>query len=113
MFNSYTKAAFKLTVTVAEADMLRRVIAAVERIDGTEAGIDVRDAHYASLGPAFAALLPRSDEDPFAGLLDLFGGAPQLFLPRQAIVTRMGRDARQGGSVSPAIGPGPKGTPSC
>ena len=72
MSNSYTKAAFDLTVTVAEADMLRRVIAAVELIDGTEARSDVRDAHYASLGPDFAALFPRSDEDPFAGLLDLF-----------------------------------------
>ena len=72
MSNSYTKAAFDLTVTVAEADMLRRVIAAVERIDGTEAGSDVRDAHYASLGKDFADLFPRGDEDPFGGLLDLF-----------------------------------------
>src|SRR5436305_860508 len=66
MSNSYTKAAFDLTVTVAEADMLRRVIATVELIDDTEAGIDVREAHYTSLGPDFAALFPRSDEDPFA-----------------------------------------------
>lgn len=65
MSNSYTKAAFDLTVTVAEADMLRRVIATVELIDDTEAGIDVREAHYTSLGPDFAALFPRSDEDPF------------------------------------------------
>ena len=72
MSNSYTKAAFDLTVTVAEADMLRRVIATVELIDDTEAGIDVREAHYTSLGPDFAALFPRSDEDPFAGVLDLF-----------------------------------------
>ncbi|WP_167875032.1 hypothetical protein, partial [Escherichia coli] len=64
--------AFDLTVTVAEADMLRRVIATVELIDDTEAGIDVREAHYTSLGPDFAALFPRSDEDPFGGLLDLF-----------------------------------------
>lgn len=64
MSNSYTKAAFDLTVTVAEADMLRRVIATVELIDDTEAGIDVREAHYTSLGPDFAALFPRSDEEP-------------------------------------------------
>ncbi|API60179.1 hypothetical protein BSL82_13465 [Tardibacter chloracetimidivorans] len=72
MSNSYTKAAFDLTVTVAEAGMLRRVIAAVELIDDTEAGSDVREARYASLRPDFAALFPRGDEDPFAGLLDLF-----------------------------------------
>ncbi|WP_210358976.1 hypothetical protein [Sphingomonas beigongshangi] len=72
MSNSYIKAAFDLTVTIAEADMLRRVIAAVELIDEAGGAIEDRGAHWPSLGPDFATLFPRSDENPFAGLLDLF-----------------------------------------
>jgi hypothetical protein len=72
MSNSYTKAAFGVAVTSAEADLLRRVVGAIEMIDDTEIGLDVLEAHYRDLGADFAALFPRTPESPFDGLLDLF-----------------------------------------
>lgn len=84
MSNSYTKAAFSLAVTSAEAEMLRRVIATVELIGDAEAGSDMRDVQYACLGPDFAALFPRGDEDPFAGLLENFEDPQYPYLDLEA-----------------------------
>ena len=75
MSNSYTKAAFGLAVTVAEADLLRRVVAAIEMIGDTDIGFDALEAHYATVGADFAALFPRTEFSPFDGLLDLFPDA--------------------------------------
>lgn len=72
MSNSYTKAAFCLAVTAAEADLLRRVVAAIELIGDTDISIDALEAHYAAIGTDFAALFPRTEFSPFDGLLDLF-----------------------------------------
>jgi hypothetical protein len=72
MSSSYTKAAFGIAVTSAEADLLRRVVGAIEMIDDAEMGLDVLEAHYRDLGADFAALFPRTPESPFDGLLDLF-----------------------------------------
>ncbi|KEQ54806.1 MULTISPECIES: hypothetical protein [Sphingomonadaceae] len=72
MSNSYTKAAFGIAVTSAEADLLHRVVGAIEMIDDAEIGLDVLEAHYRDLGADFAALFPRTPESPFDGLLDLF-----------------------------------------
>ncbi len=72
MSNSYTKAAFGLAVTSAEADLLRRVITAIEMIGDAETSIDALEAHYATIGADFAALFPRTEPSPFDGLLDLF-----------------------------------------
>lgn len=72
MSNSYTKAAFGLAVTSAEADLLRRVITAIEMIGDAENSIDALEAHYATIGADFAALFPRTELSPFDGLLDLF-----------------------------------------
>lgn len=72
MSNSYTKAAFSLVVTAAEADLLRRVVAAIEMIGGADIGIDTLEAHYATVGADFVALFPRTEFRPFDGLLDLF-----------------------------------------
>lgn len=72
MSNSYTKAAFGIAVTSGEAGLLRRVVGAIELIGDAEMGLDVLEAHYRDLGADFAALFPRTSENPFDGLLDLF-----------------------------------------
>lgn len=72
MSNSYIKAAFGLAVTSAEADLLRRVVAAIALIGDAGISVDALDAHYATLGADFAALFPRTELSPFDGLLDLF-----------------------------------------
>ena len=43
-----------------------------ELIGDAEMGLDVLEAHYRDLGADFAALFPRTSENPFDGLLDLF-----------------------------------------
>ena len=72
MSNSYTKAAFGLAVTTAEAGLLRRVVTAIEMIGDFNISVDVLEAHYATVGADFAALFPRTELSPFDGLLDLF-----------------------------------------
>jgi hypothetical protein len=80
MSNSYTKAAFALAVTIAEADMLDRVIRAVELIGDASIGIDDLERQYRDLGADFAALFPQTEDRPFDGLLNLFadGNFPSL-----------------------------------
>ena len=80
MSNSYTKAAFGLAITSAEADLLRRVITAIEMIGDAEISIDALEAHYATIGADFAALFPRTELSPFDGLLDLFPDENYLVL---------------------------------
>lgn len=72
MSNSYTKAAFGLAVTAAEADLLRRVIAAIEMIGDADISVDALEEHYATIGADFAALFTRTELSPFDGLLALF-----------------------------------------
>jgi len=71
MSNSYTKAAFSLAVTPGEAEMLARVVAAVDLIARGDVGLEALEVRYAQLGPDFATLFPRSELSPFDGLLDL------------------------------------------
>lgn len=75
MSNSYTKAAFWLRVTPAEADLIRHVITAIDLGGDDNPGEDAREACYRDAGPAFAALFPRTALDPLAGLLELFPDA--------------------------------------
>jgi hypothetical protein len=72
MSNSYTKAAFTLAVTASEAELLRRVVAAIEMIGDASIDLDALETHYATVGADFAALFPRAELSPFDGLLDLF-----------------------------------------
>lgn len=55
MSNSYTKAAFTLVVTAAEANLLRRVVDAIALIGDPAVGLDALEAHYATIGDDFAA----------------------------------------------------------
>lgn len=59
-------------VTSAEADLLRRVVTAIELIGDADISVDALEAHYATIGADFAALFPRTELSPFDGLLDLF-----------------------------------------
>lgn len=79
MSNSYTKVAFTLVVTVAEADLIRRVVDAVAMIGDPAVSLDALEAHYATIGDAFATRFPRTEFSPFDGLLDLF---PDLNYPQ-------------------------------
>lgn len=72
MSNSYIKAAFGVSVSLAEADVLRRVVGAIELIGDAETSIDALEAHYRRLGDDFAERFPRTSDSPFDGLLDLF-----------------------------------------
>lgn len=95
MANSYTKAAFGLTVTPAEAALLREVIAAVELIGDDTVELDALEAHYATLGPDFVAAFPRTELSPFDGLLDLF---PDIAFPNLDFDVEFG-DPRPDGRI--------------
>lgn len=86
MSNSYTKAAFTLVVTAAEADLLRRVVDAIALIGDPAVGLDVLEAHYATIGAEFAAMFPRTDLSPFDGLLDLFPDAAYPYLDLDVVI---------------------------
>ena len=72
MSNSYTKAAFGIAVTSAEADLLQRVIGAIELICDASVSLEALEAHYLGMGEDSSALFPRTELSPFDGLLDLF-----------------------------------------
>ena len=71
MANSYTKAAFALTVTAGEANMLRLAERAVDILDTNGADEDLA-LGYDSLGTAFHALFPPKGTSMFESFLDLF-----------------------------------------
>lgn len=72
MANSYTKAAFGVAVTPAEAGVLAKARAAAEFLAGGEDEPGAREARFAALGADFAAVFPAGAEDPFEGFLALF-----------------------------------------
>ncbi len=75
MANSYTKAAFGLTVTAAEAALLGKAIEAAAWLEDGDDDAHARAARFAALGADFAATFPASDEDAFDGFLALFDDA--------------------------------------
>lgn len=74
MSNSYTKAAFGIVISEAEADLLRLAQDASDMLDNIGQDEDRHDA-YAQLGPAFAEAFPPNETDPFAAFLALFPDA--------------------------------------
>lgn len=80
MANSYTKAAFGLTVTAAEAALLAGAIEAAALLDDGDDDPAARAASFATLGADFATAFPPTDDDPFAGFLTLFDDADYPYL---------------------------------
>ena len=71
MANTYTKAAFSLTVTAAEADVLRAAVKAVDILDTNGDDADLALA-YDALGTAFHAAFPPKGACRFENFLALF-----------------------------------------
>lgn len=74
MANNYLYAAFAVTVTVPEADLISAVEAAIEAIED-DLDAPERRAAFEALGPAFAAAFPPSSDDPFSGIMSIFPDA--------------------------------------
>ncbi|AOF98500.1 hypothetical protein [Sphingobium sp. RAC03] len=72
MSNSYTKAAFAITVTDAEAVILRLVVQAVDIVADPNLTLSELESQFLTMGPDFAAIFPRTEDSPFDGLLDIF-----------------------------------------
>lgn len=71
MANNYIHAAFAVTVTASEAQLIAGVEAAIEAIDQDLPG-EARQEAYDNLGLAFAAVFPPIGDDPFSGLMPIF-----------------------------------------
>lgn len=71
MANSYTKAAFYLTVTSHEAEMLRLAERAVDILDTNGSNEDLA-AEYDALPPAFHKVFPPTGASKFESFLALF-----------------------------------------
>lgn len=71
MANNYIHAAFAVTVTASEAQLIASVEAAMAAIDQDLLG-EARQEAYDNLGPAFAAAFPSIGDDPFSGLMPIF-----------------------------------------
>lgn len=71
MANNYIQAAFAVTVTASEAQLIAGVETAIEAIDQDLLG-EARQEAYDNLGPAFATVFPPIGDDPFSGLMPIF-----------------------------------------
>lgn len=71
MANNYIHAAFAVTVTASEAELIAAVETAIDAIEGDLQGEARREA-YDALGPAFAEAFPPTSDDPFSGLMPIF-----------------------------------------
>lgn len=72
MSNSYTKAAFTLVVTSAEADILRAVPEIVDLVADGSLTLAELDAAWSRQSAGFQAAFPRAEHSPFDAILDLF-----------------------------------------
>lgn len=72
MSNSYTKASFELTVTQAEADLLREIADVTEKLAWHEPEKGDLTAIHAARSDAFRAMFPSRGTGPFESFLELF-----------------------------------------
>ena len=74
MANSYVQAAFAVTMTLADAELIGKAEDALDILELHERGCDdpALAAAFAALGDTFAAVFPPRDGRPFAGFLALF-----------------------------------------
>lgn len=73
MANHFTKASFVLTVTDAEAAVLRDIDEATEIADDSGLEQDQRAAAYARLDEGFRSCFPPTEADVFGGFRAIFG----------------------------------------
>ncbi|WP_238995197.1 hypothetical protein [Sphingomonas solaris] len=71
MSNTYTKAAFVLTMSVEDAELIRSAEQAADILDTTSEADDLQTA-YERLGECFATVFPATDARPFDSFLALF-----------------------------------------
>lgn len=72
MANHFVKASFVLTVTDAEAEILRRIDEAMEIVDVPDLEREEQLARYQSLGEGFAACFPPIEAEVLGGFLAIF-----------------------------------------
>lgn len=72
MTNSYTKAAFTVSVLAAEAELIGKIIAATAIVSDRCYSLDDLEAAYASYGPDFATIFPREGISPFGSFVQIF-----------------------------------------
>lgn len=71
MANNYIYAAFAVTITASEAELIAAAETAIDAMDEDLQGEDRREA-YNALGPAFAEAFPPISDDPFSGFMPIF-----------------------------------------
>lgn len=71
MANNYIHAAFAVTITASEAELIAAAETAIDAIEEDLQGEDRREA-YNALGPAFADAFPPTSDDPFSGFMPIF-----------------------------------------
>src|SRR3546814_6580598 len=72
MANHFVKASFVLTVTEAEAEVLRQIEDATGILDDSGFEQDELAAAYAALGESFTSCFPSIEADPFGGFRAIF-----------------------------------------
>src|SRR3546814_16449492 len=72
MANHFVKASFVLTVTEAEAEVLRQIEDATGILDDSGFEQDDLAAAYAALGESFTSCFPSTEADPFGGFRAIF-----------------------------------------
>jgi len=71
MANNYLYAAFAVSVTASEAQLIANVEAAIDAIEQDLQG-KARQEAFDALGPEFAATFPPTSDDPLSGLMPIF-----------------------------------------
>jgi len=74
MSNCYTNACFVLTVTAAEADLMREAIALADILDSNPEADDIAE-YWRGLSGTFRTLFAPVDENPISGFLAIFPDA--------------------------------------
>lgn len=97
MANNYLYAAFAVSVTASEAQLIANVEAAIDAIEQDLQG-KARQEAFDALGPEFAATFPPTSDDPFSGLMPIF--PDEDFPCLDADVTIEERDANGTHTVS-------------
>lgn len=94
MANNYVQAAFTVTMTLADAELIGKAEEAIdilEQHDG-DRNDPVLAAEFAELGEAFMAVFPPLDGEPFGSFLSIFDDPEFLYLSADISVGGAGED---------------------